>query len=168
MTHSDIILVSGHYPTNVKFAEDTKKPLLNEIISPKNTQKMTPKTISPEKGKNSENKSTEKAKLSNTELASKKSSTELSSDKKINENTESDSKKSTPIKTVELYQESRETNGDELVSEDDIESGNEYDVELEDDLANKIQPKSEFSVIKEESPQKKSEDKKTSQCQIFD
>lgn len=29
MTHSDIIIVSGHYPTNIKFTEDTKKTIEN-------------------------------------------------------------------------------------------------------------------------------------------
>ena len=154
-------------PISNKVSVESKTPLLDEIFS----QKSTAKKSSSETVTNSTKNSVEKAKLANMDLITKHSITpEISSpDKKILETIESYSQKSTPNKTIELFQENKEKNSQEYKKDDAIENENYYDIELENNLKAKIQPKSEFPDIKEESPQKEklSEKKIRSWCLIF-
>ncbi len=149
-------------PASNKNSVEAKSPLLDEIVSPKkpslNTSKKNSTDTSPVSAKNS----VAKTKLSITEPIYKKSSPEIGSEKRSIENKESiDSQQSTLSKTIELYQESLEANGDEFE--------NENDYEVEKNLQSQIQPKSDISEMKEESPPRKklSEKKNSSWCLIL-
>jgi hypothetical protein len=149
-------------PVLNKKSVEANSPLLDEIVSPKKSSLNTSKKNSTDTSPVSIKNSVEKTKLSNTEPISKKSSPEIGSDKKSIENKESiDSQQSSPSKTIELYQETFETNGDEFE--------NENENEVEKNLQSQIQPKSDISEIKEESPPKKklSEKKNSSWCLIL-